>query len=163
MWHFCRRETLGMLTANRAAPEQITAPEMLMVLTPHTLFEASFYTETSPLQIDLTPAVLCNISPCPFGVWLLFYAFLFKWSVSKFWLPEMRNKVGFRVDTPAASIASSKQVTNPFHDCLQMAYLSLSSLFVFLSEMVGKTPSCTPESGAILTPAQFWAILMPQK
>lgn len=67
-----------MLTANRAAPEQITAPEMLMVLTPHTLFEASFYTETSPLQIDLTPAVLCNISPCPFGVWLLFYAFLFK-------------------------------------------------------------------------------------
>lgn len=46
---FLQKETPGMLTANRAAPEQIITPEMLMVLAPHTLFEASFYTETSPL------------------------------------------------------------------------------------------------------------------
>lgn len=43
---------------------------MVTVLAPHTVFEASFYTEISALQIYplLNPAVLHNISPSPFDV-----------------------------------------------------------------------------------------------
>lgn len=65
--------------------------------------------------------------------------------------------------TPAALPARSKQVINSFHGYLQRAYLSTSSLFVFLSEMVGKTLTCTPECEASLTPSQCWATSMPQK
>jgi len=46
---------------------------MVTVLTPHTLFKASFHTEISVLEIYplLNPNVLYDISPPPFGVQLL--------------------------------------------------------------------------------------------